>query len=377
MGKQICNRCILDSHVPNIKFDFEGFCNYCNEFVSLLTVDNLHSDAVHRKHKLEKLVLQIKSEGAGKPYDCIIGVSGGLDSSWTLYNAIQLGLRPLAVHMDNGWNNELAVNNISNLIDELDVDLFTYVVEWNEYRDLMQAFFDADVIDIELLYDNAMTSVCYTQAKKYKVKYILSGSNTATEGLRMPSGWSWRDKWDARNIEAIADFGSVKVLSLPTFSNFDWLKHTYLHKIWWVPFLDYLPDYRRALSLEVLEGEYGYKPYPYKHYENIFTRFYQGYILPEKFNVDKRQVHLSTLIITQQITRAEALGILENIAYPSESDLERDKEYFLTKMNWNQKDLDEYLLRPERFHDEWATDQIRRWVWPILSMVRKFLHKKL
>ncbi len=375
MTKRICNRCVLDSDVPNISFDDHGNCNYCNEFVDLLTNESLHADLLHRSSKLEKLVQQIKDDGAGKPYDCIIGVSGGLDSSWTLFKAVQLGLRPLAVHMDNGWNSELAVNNISNLIDDLEVDLYTYVVEWHEYRNLMQAFFDSDVIDIELLYDNAMTSVCYEQARKYKLKYILSGSNTATEGLRIPTGWSWRDKWDATNIRSIASGAGIKVDSLPTFSNLDWLKYTYLRKIWWVPFLDFLPEYNKASSLKVLETEYSYKPYPYKHYENVFTRFYQGYLLPEKFKVDKRKVHLSTLIVTGQITRAEAIDALEKIAYPSVSDLEKDKEYFLKKMNWTQAALSEYLLRPEKQHDEWSTDPVRRWIWPFFSMMRRVLSK--
>lgn len=378
MGYLICNRCILDSSTPNIYFNSEGNCNYCCEFVDLLANKSLHANSVHRQHKLEELVLQIKSEGARKPYDCIIGVSGGVDSSWTLYSAIKLGLRPLAVHMDNGWNSELAVNNISNLIDELDVDLHTYVIEWQEYRDLMEAFFAADVIDVELLYDNAMLAVCYEQAKRYSIHYILAGSNTSTEGMRMPYGWSWRDKWDAKNIKSIANWRNVTVSSLPTFSNIDWLKFKFISRISWVPFLDYLEDYNKFDALQQLENKFGVQPYPYKHYENVFTRFYQGFILPEKFNVDKRKVHLSSLIITGQIERGDALEILKHIPYPTLGELEQDKDYFLKKMGWSESDLNNYINRPERFHNEWETDFIRKWIWPILTFINKlFLRRSM
>lgn len=378
MGNLICNRCILDSSTPNIYFNSEGNCNYCCEFVDLLTNKSLHANSIHRQSSLKNLVSEIQHKGSRKPYDCIIGVSGGVDSSWTLYNAIKLGLRPLAVHMDNGWNSELAVNNISNLIDELDVDLHTYVIEWQEYRDLMEAFFAADVIDVELLYDNAMLAVCYEQAKRYSIRYILAGSNTSTEGMRMPYGWSWRDKWDAKNIKSIANWRNVTVSSLPTFSNIDWLKFKFIRHISWVPFLDYLEDYNKFDALQQLERKFGVQPYPYKHYENVFTRFYQGFILPEKFNVDKRKVHLSSLIITGQIERGDALEILKHIPYPTLGELEQDKDYFLKKMGWSESDLNNYINRPERFHDEWETDFIRKWIWPILTFINKpFLKRSI
>jgi hypothetical protein len=297
-------------------------------------------------------------------------VSGGVDSSWALVQAVEAGLRPLAVHMDNGWNTELAVDNISHLIEKLGVDLYTYVIEWTEYRKLMQAFFDADVIDIELLYDNAMLAVCYQQADKYRLKYILSGYNLTTEGLRMPLQWSWRDKLDATNIRAIARSHGVKIKSFPLFSNLNFLRHRHITGTRWVPFLDFL-DYRKDVALEELVTKYGYKPYPYKHYESVFTRFYQGYILPQKFNVDKRRAHLSSLIVSGQLSRAEALTSLEHIPYPSQDDLERDKTFVVKKMNWAAGALDAYLARPERGHDEWATDPVKRWVWPVLARLGK------
>jgi hypothetical protein len=289
-----------------------------------------------------------------------------VDSSWALVQAVRLGLRPLAVHMDNGWDSELAANNIANLIEKLDVDLYTYVIEWTEYRQLMQAFFDADVIDVELLYDNAMLAVCYEQAAKYRIKYILSGLNTSTEGLRMPREWAYPDKWDAVNIVSIAKAHGVKVRTFPLFSNLTELKHYFLRGTRWVPFLDYF-DYKKDAVLSQLVAEFAYKPYPYKHYESVFTRFYQGYLLPRKFGVDKRRVHLSSLIVTGQLTRADAMKSLSHIPYPSEDDLQRDITFFLKKMNWTAAELDAYLARPERAHSEWRTDPLAKWIWPLLA----------
>lgn len=363
--KQTCTYCVMDTSAHGIEFDEAGRCNYCRELELRLQSHKLLSDDDNRIQQLDKLVAQIRSDGTNKPYDCIVGVSGGLDSSWALVQAKELGLRPLAVHMDNGWDSELAANNIANLIDTLDVDLYTYVIDWVEYRNLMQAFFDADVIDVEMLYDNAMLAVCYGQAAKYGIKYILSGSNTSTEGMRMPSGWSWRDKRDAKNMKAIAKDHGVKIRSLPLFSNLDMLKSYYFRGTRWVLFLDHL-SYRKEVAMETLVAKYGYKTYPYKHYESVFTRFYQGFLLPEKFGVDKRRVHLSSLIVTGQLTRAEAASSLEHIPYPHVEDLERDKAYFLKKMGWTSEQLDGYLARPERSHAEWATDPLPRTLVPVL-----------
>lgn len=363
---RVCSVCIMDTSAQGIQFDENGQCNFCRAFESVLAADQLIVDPAVREQRLAGLVAAVKKNGQGKRYDCIVGVSGGVDSSWALVQAVTLGLRPLAVHMDNGWNTELAANNIAHLIETLDVDLYTYVIDWAEYRSLMQAFFDADVIDIELLYDNAMLAVCYQQADAYRLKYILSGYNLSTEGLRMPLQWSWRDKLDATNIRAIAKAYGVRIRSFPLFSNARFLRHRHITGTRWVPFLDYL-DYRKDEALATLVAGHGYKPYPYKHYESVFTRFYQGHILPEKFGVDKRRAHLSSLIVTGQLTREAALAAVAHIPYPSVDDLEKDKSYVIKKMNWQQGELEAYLARPERAHDEWDTDPVKRWVWPILA----------
>jgi len=352
--RQICTRCVMDRSATGIQFDESGVCNYCRDFVDRSS-ELLDEKPELRKERLFKFVDQVKKSGEGKSYDCIVGISGGVDSSWALVKVIELGLRPLAVHMDNGWNSELAQNNIANLINTLGVDLYTYVIDWDEYRDLMQAFFDANVIDVELLYDNAMLAVNYQMAEQQKVKYILTGHNQSTEGMHIPSGWNWYKK-DKKNIKAIAKrFGGVKIKSFPAISTFDYLRYDRISKIKWISFLDYV-DYQKEESLKQLEEHYGYKRYPYKHYESVFTRFYQGYILPEKFGVDKRRVHLSTLIISGQMTREEALKTLKEIPYSSEEELEEDKRYFLKKMGWNEKELEDYIERENVDHAFYGTE---------------------
>jgi hypothetical protein len=208
---------------------------------------------------------------------------------------------------------------------------------------------------VELLYDNAVLAVNYRQASKYGLSYLLSGLNTATEGMRMPANWNW-NKWDKRNIVGISKrFGGPRLRTYPAIGTLELVRHTVWSKIHWVPFLDFT-DYRKSTALKRLTGEFGYKPYAYKHYESVFTRFYQGYILPEKFGVDKRKVHLSTLVMTGEMSRQEALECVGQIAYPSAKDLEADKRYFVKKMLWTPDKLADYIARPEKPHSAYPSE---------------------
>lgn len=367
--KQTCNRCVMDSDVPDITFNEEGNCNYCEEFLAMIE-RTLQPDPVKRQVKLDLFVDQVKRDGKGKEYDCIIGLSGGVDSAWVLYQAKKMGLRPLAVHMDNGWNSELAQSNIEGLVRTLDVPLYTHVINWNEYRKLMQAFFDADVVDVELLYDNAMLGLNYKVAKKFGIKWILAGTNKATEGMRMPPGWNWM-KFDKKNILSIANASGIDSLKTYTaIGVLDYVYMQYIRKYRWVSFLD-MVDYNKEDALKTLTEKCEYRPYPYKHYESIFTRFYQGYILPCKFHIDKRKLHFSTLIVAGQMKRDIAIEILKKSPMV-EDELERDKSYFLKKMNWRESDLSAYLNRPAVSHDMYKTELSR---WKNLSKVYKILNK--
>jgi N-acetyl sugar amidotransferase len=351
---RVCARCIMDETAPDIRFDAQGVCNYCTELVELLprfAEPDPEKLAVQRAAFIDR----VKASGRGKPYDCIVGVSGGVDSSWALVQAVREGLRPLAVHMDNGWNSELAQNNIANLVRGLGVDLYTHVIDWPEYRGLMEAFFAADVIDVELLYDNAMLAVNYQQAARHGLKYILAGTNVASEGLRMPPSWAWF-KMDKRNIKGISRrFGGPKLKTFPVIGTRDYLWYVFVKGIRWVSFLNYV-GYRKTDALKVLVREFGYKPYPFKHYESVFTRFYQGYILPEKFGVDKRKVHLSNLVVTGEMSRDEALEAAAGLAYPGPKELEADRQYFMKKMGWSEAKLADYLRRPEIPHTAYPSE---------------------
>lgn len=363
---QVCTRCVMDTSAPDIFFDEQGVCNYCSEFLEKHS-HVLFKNEFQRTEERNGLVAKIKKAGRGKRYDCVIGVSGGVDSAWTLYQAVRSGLRPLAVHMDNGWNSELAQSNIENLVRKLGIDLYTHVIDWDEYRRLMQAFFDADVIDIELLYDNAMQAVNYRQAKQHGVKWILAGTNQATEGMRIPPTWNWF-KYDKKNIKSLArKFGhGMRLKTFPAIGILELIYFKFIRRIKWVSFLDYF-DYQKNDALKILEKRLGYKPYPYKHYESVFTRFYQGHLLPEKFGVDKRRLHLSTLVISKQMNRAEALSLMDQSPYPSQQELESDIQYFFKKMQWSNDQFREYLLRKERLHAEYGSEKP---FWDFLSKVQ-------
>ncbi|GAA5262956.1 N-acetyl sugar amidotransferase [Methanocalculus sp. MC3] len=366
---QICTRCVMDTTACDIVFDEEGVCNYCKTFEQQLKgiSENVKDLQKHR----DKFIAKVKADGKNKEYDCIIGVSGGVDSSYALYLAVKHGLRPLAVHLDNGWNSELATHNISNLIDNLGVDLYTHVIDWEENRDLQCSFFKANVVDIELLMDNAMLALNYQQAAKYRLHYILSGSNTATEGMPLPPGWN-HFKYDVWNIKQIHKrYGKVPIKTHPLISVMDHVRFNYFYKINWMAFLDFFP-YNKNAAMELLQKECGYKPYPYKHYESVFTRFYQGYILPRKFGYDKRCIHLSTLIVSGQIERDEAVKALECSPYLDARQEEQDRIFVLKKLGFTEDNFDNYLRSSGVPHKKYGSEE---WIWNVLSKTYRLFYK--
>lgn len=365
-------RCIMDTSALDISFDEFGHCNYCTDYLNRSKeYFNESSDA--KNAKLKSFVERVRADGKGKKYDCIIGVSGGVDSSWVLVRAVELGLRPLAIHIDNGWNTSLSESNVRNLVEILGVDLHVKKIDSKEYNALLQAFLDADVIDIELVFDNAMLAFNYQQAERFGVKYILSGSNTATEGLAIPKKWNWF-KYDKKNIYALAKkFGNIKIETIPTFGILDYFKYEIKNGIRWVSFLDLMP-YNKFDVLEQLEKNFNYIPYPYKHYESILTRFYQAYILPKKFGVDKRLVHLSTLVVSGQMTYEDANESIRGIAYPSEREQEADIQEFLFRMDWTRSDLDSYIARPAIPHDYYGSN---RKLWDFIYSLSRMAPKKI
>ena len=362
----ICQKCVMDSTIASFVDTGKDGCNYCSNFRDRLSKQN-NSDG-STTYQLDTLLSSIKKVKR-KRYDCIIGVSGGIDSCFALLKAKEAGLNPLAVHFDNGWNSNLSQTNIENLVDKLQVDLHTHVVEWAEYRSLLRSMMNAHVIDLELLMDNGMISVLYAMARKYRVKHILTGSNTSTEGMSMPPEWNWF-KYDKRNIIDINQkFDNIKINTFPSFGMMDYYLNTKVLRKKWVFFLDYFNYDKKSAEAELIKKT-NFVPYEYKHYESILTRFYQGYILPNKFGVDKRKLHLSTLIISNQVTRSEAIEKLKTSPYASVDTLNQDKSYFLKKMQITEDELAEYINQPPIPHDYYKSE--KRTVDVVQSIKRLF-----
>lgn len=350
---RVCARCVMDTSAANIAFDAHGVCHFCRDFAARLEAAR-RQVADQQAHR-DAFIAAIKARGRGREYDCIVGVSGGVDSSYALLLAVRHGLRPLAVHLDNGWNTELATHNIANLVNRLHVDLYTHVIDWEENRDLQRSFFSANVVDIEILMDNAMIALNYQQAARRGVTFILAGTNMATEGMAMPDGWN-HFKFDARNIRKIhARFGRTPIKTHPLISSLDYVWYEYVRGIKWISFLDYFP-YDKLQALDELDRGCGYKPYPYKHYESVFTRFYQAYILPRKFGYDKRRPHLSTLIVGGQMTREAALELLDGSPYPDREQEEQDRAFVMKKLGFTEQAFAEYMAAPAVPHAAYGSE---------------------
>jgi N-acetyl sugar amidotransferase len=350
---QRCTKTVMDNIAdPNITFDKNGVCNYYYEYFEEEKKRVLKGEA--GKIKFNKYIEQLKQAGKGNKYDCILGVSGGVDSTYLAYIAKQQGLRVLCVHFDNGWNSELAVKNIENIVSQLGFDLETYVINWDEFRDIQLAYFKANVIDIEAITDHAIFGTIFKIAAKYKIKYILSGNNVVTESL-LPKYWIF-NKADHTNIKDIhKHYGTVRLKTFPFFGLKE--KHYYqrVKGIKSIDLLNYIP-YNKHEVKQTIINELNWIDYGGKHYESVFTRFYQGYILPQKFGIDKRKAHLSNLICSGQITRDEALEELSKPMYDKEL-YETDKEFVLKKLGFTRQEFEQYINAPRREHTEFKTEQ--------------------
>jgi N-acetyl sugar amidotransferase len=370
-NNKTCSLTIMDSSDPDITFDQNGVSNHVKSYQ--LACDKFLIPASEREEKLKQILFEIKKEGFGKEYDCIIGLSGGADSSYVAYLMKDFGLRPLAIHVDNGWNSELAVNNIENIVKKLNYDLFTYVIDWEEFKDLQLSFLKAGVVDIEMLTDNAIVVLIDQLARKYKIKYFISGTNVATEAI-MPKSWFYNYKYDSLNIKSIHKrFGRLKkTQSYPILNFFGYIKKRYFPGIRTVSLLNYV-DYDKKEAINILEKEIGWRDYGGKHWESKFTQFYQTYILPYKFNIDKRRAFLSCLILSGQITRTEALAEINKEIYPIEK-LREDKEFIIKKFNLSETDFDDIInAKPQSHYDYPSYDYYHK---KLVSIFRYFFKLK-
>ena len=341
----ICTRCVMDDSLSGIKFDANGECNFCKiHDVSVI------SSPIGDKGKvlLDKIIIKIKNKGNGKKYDCIIGVSGGTDSSYVLYLAKSWGLRPLAVHLDNNWNTDFSMKNIETLVNILNVDLKIIKVDWDEFKDLQLAFLKASVPDAEIPTDTGIVASLYNTAKEKNVKYVIDGQAFRIAG-KAPIPWSWEDGTYIKSVNK--KFGKRKLVNYPNLTIYQRLWYTYIDGIKFVSPLNYV-DYNVNEVKTFLQNEFGWIPYEGKHYESVYTRFIQTYLLPKKFNIDKRKTHFSALIRSGQMSRDKALNILQtDPPYPEEL-MEQDIKNVMKKLDLTENDFEEIMkTKPKSFLD--------------------------
>ena len=339
-AREICSRCVLDRTVEDIEFDADGVCNYCRGYEAIIKTVPTGMEA---EKVLAEKVERIKAARGKHGYDCIIGISGGVDSTYLAHLVKKHGLTPLAVHIDTGWNSEIAVKNIENLVNKLDIDLFTVVIDWAEMRELQLAFFRASLPDCDIPQDHVFPAELFKIAEKFDIKHVISGHNLVTEYV-LPRSWSY----DSNDLEHIKDVnrkcGSRKLANYPQLSLFKrTIYYKFIRPIQVHRFLYYVPYDKEQIKI-FIERELGWKDYGGKHFESRFTKFFQSYYLVEKFGYDKRKAHLSNLIVSGQMSRDEALAELKNPPY-IEADIRNDIDFVLSKLNCLNSPLNKSYLK--------------------------------
>ena len=345
----------MDTTDSKIVFDDKGVCDHCNTFYKDV-LPNWHTGE-RGEHELSALVAKIKQDGKKRDFDCIIGMSGGIDSSYLLYLAVEkMGLRPLVFHVDAGWNSQEAVNNIQRMVDALGLDLFTEVIDWEEIKDLQLAFFKSGVPHIDVPQDHAFFATMYKFAQQHDIRYILTGANLSTECIRNPLEWMYYQSDSIQLRDIHRKFGRYPLKTYPITS-------ILYHKVW-LPYvkgirvvrpLNYGP-YIKQESMKLLQEKFGWQPYPQKHFESRFTRFYEGYWLPKRFGYDTRKVQFSSLIVTGQMTRDEALEKLKEPALDADT-VRQEFEYVATKLGITIAELQGYLDMPKKTFRDYKSQE--------------------
>lgn len=371
---QQCSMSVMDTIAdPNITFDKNGVSNYYEEYKNDENLFVLKGE--DGLAKLNSDISKIKHNGKNKKYDCILGLSGGVDSTYLCYLAKKQGLNPLIVHCDNGWNSELAQANIENAVNKCSFDLLTYVINWEEFKELQLSYIKSSVVDIEVLTDHAFMTVLYEQARKWNIKYVIAGMNIVTEQV-LPRHWVF-SKGDTVNIKAIQKiFGTKNLKSFKTYPFLNYKNKKYCDdvlKMEVITPLNYI-DFKYYDVKNLIKRELDWIDYGGKHYESVWTRFYQGYILPRKFNIDKRKAHLSNLIFSNQITKDEALQILATPTYNSMNLMQEDKDFVLKKFNLSEDQFEYYMNLPRKEHADYPTQKSFWQEYPILKPLKRIVN---
>ena len=371
----MCTKTVMDTTDPDIFFDENGICNYYHYFNK--EIKPILESSASKDSSRRKLVQEIKTAGKHSEYDCVIGVSGGVDSSYLAYYLKRIeGLRPLAVHLDGGWNSELAVKNIENLLKVLDIDLYTHVIDWREMRDVHVAFLKSGVANQDIPQDHAIVAILFKIAREHGIRYIIGGQNLSTESI-LPQAWG-HNLLDSKHLKSIhKKFGQIRLKTYPIITLFYYhFVSRFIHGIKLIRFLNFI-EYDKDKAMHILENELGWKYYGGKHYESRFTKFFQSYFLPTRFGYDKRKAHLSSMILSGQITRDEALKELEKPLY-NQKELEEDKEYILKKLELSSEEFEELMNMPRRTHKDYpSNDTVYQFVRSIYLFLKRFRLKSL
>lgn len=371
---QVCTRCVMDTTDPAISFDEQGVCNHCHEFDEVTTKRWFPNE--EGKKKLEAIFSKIKQAGKNQEYDCIIGLSGGVDSSYLALVMKDYGLRPLVVHVDAGWNSELAVHNIEQIVKYCGYDLHTHVMDWQEIRDLQLAYLKAGVANQDVVQDHAFFASLYHFAVQNNIKYVISGGNIATESV-FPKSWH-HSAMDAINLKAIHKrFGKRKLQQYKTISFIKYyFYYPFIKGMTVIRPLNFMP-YHKGEALEVLKEKVGYKEYGRKHGESRFTKFFQNYYLPTKFNMDKRRPHLSSQVLSGELGRDQALQELEKPLY-EEFELREDKAYIAKKLGISVEEFDQLIHAKGHNYSEYPNwDSRYKLMLKVKNLVQKVLGRNV
>jgi N-acetyl sugar amidotransferase len=351
-SSRVCTRCVMSTTDPDITFDAEGRCNHCTDYLERIA--NLTYRPGASERELEAVVERIKAKGRKKEFDCVVGISGGVDSCYAAYVVKSLGLRPLAVHMDNGWDSDTASKNIKNVARTLGIEYQSVVLDWEEFRDLQLAFLRASVPEIETPTDIAIPAALHSVAAEHGVRFIIMGGNYATEGI-LPRAWHYNAK-DVRFLKAVhRQFGGRKLATFPSFGFVKESYYKFVKGIRLVYLLNHVP-YSKDEAMQKLQDDLGWEYYGGKHYESKITGFVQSYILPVKFRIDYRRATLSSQICAGGITREEALEILKTPPFDA-ARAQEEKAYVAKKFGITVEEMDAILAAPPRTHRDYPNSE--------------------